>query len=184
MDPSNRTRLPHSQKRHDFHAGVGIAIFSKQFVIEADASGGGIGAVLQQDHHHIAFISKALSNRHLALSVYDKEMMAAVFAIQSWHPYLIGQRFKYLLEQRLNAPTQHLWLVKLLGYNFEIEQRPGSLNSALDALSHRHELLTIMGLSTPIFYCLDDLQQACLIDPEASHLHQQLLAGSSTKKRV
>ena len=47
--------------------------FSLPFHIETDASGTGIGAVLQQNGHPIAFISKALSPRNQGLSVYEKE---------------------------------------------------------------------------------------------------------------
>lgn len=46
--------------------------FQKTFVIETDACDVGIGAVLVQDGHPIAFVSKALGPRNQALSVYEK----------------------------------------------------------------------------------------------------------------
>lgn len=57
--------------------------FSKEFVIETNTSSIGIGAVLMQEVHPIAFISKALSPRRHALSVYEKELLAIMFAV--WH---------------------------------------------------------------------------------------------------
>lgn len=50
--------------------------FSKDFVVETDASGYGIGAVMQ-DGHLIAYISKALSPKYLSLSVYEKELLVS-----------------------------------------------------------------------------------------------------------
>lgn len=94
--------------------------FSKQFVIECDASGTGIGAILSQEGHLIAYLSKALAPRHQALSVYDKEMLALVYAVQQWRPYLLGNHFKiftdhrtiqYFLEQKITTPTQQKWLL-------------------------------------------------------------------------
>ena len=55
--------------------------FEKQFIMETDASMYGIGAILQQGKHPIAFISKKLGPRWQNLSVYEKELLAIVFAV-------------------------------------------------------------------------------------------------------
>ena len=67
--------------------------FKQAFVIETDASGGGIGAVLMQEGHPIAFLSKALSTRNLGLSVYEKELLALVMVVTKWRHYLVGSHF-------------------------------------------------------------------------------------------
>ena len=55
--------------------------FEEEFVIETDASGFGIGAVLQQHGHPIAFLSKTLAAKHQSLSAYEKELLAVVLAL-------------------------------------------------------------------------------------------------------
>lgn len=65
--------------------------FSKTFIIETDASNAGIGAVLMQDNHPICYISRALGTRHQGLSVYEKELLVVVHAVQTWNPYLTDQ---------------------------------------------------------------------------------------------
>ena len=44
--------------------------FTKEFVVETDASGLGIGAVIMQRGYPIAFISKSLSSKQLSLSIH------------------------------------------------------------------------------------------------------------------
>ena len=67
--------------------------FNKVFVVECDASGSRIRAILMQEAKLIAFISKAPSDKNLGLSTYEKELLAVVFAITKWRPYLMGQHF-------------------------------------------------------------------------------------------
>lgn len=67
--------------------------FSQPFIVEIDASGIDIGVVLTQSQRPIAYFSQALGPRARLASVYERELMAMVLAIQKWRPYLLGRRF-------------------------------------------------------------------------------------------
>lgn len=56
--------------------------FSKEFVIECDASRRGIGTVLMQQGRPPAYLSQALKGRTLNLSTYEKELLALVVSVQ------------------------------------------------------------------------------------------------------
>ena len=142
--------------------------FSKPFIVECDASGFGIGAVLLQDNRPIAYFRKAIKGRDIGLSTYEKEMMALVAAVQRWRPYLLGSRFpirtdqkslKFLLNQTISINAQQRWLMKLLGYDYEIEYKRGRENSAADALSRVEGPKTLMAISHPILQWLDPIQE-------------------------
>lgn len=118
--------------------------FSKPFVVETDASYHGIGAVLMQEGQSLAFLSKALSSKHLGLSTYEKELLAVIMATQKWRTYLLGQKFiikidhealKHFMEQKLTTILQQKWLSKMLGFDYTISYRKGKENVAADALS-------------------------------------------------
>lgn len=72
---------------------LGIPDFSKTFHIETDASGYGVGAVLLQDGHPLAFISKALAPCNQGLSAYEKEYLAIIMAVEQWRHYLLQAGF-------------------------------------------------------------------------------------------
>lgn len=67
--------------------------FSKTFVIETDACDTGIGAVLSQEGHPLAYYSKALGTMNQKLSIYEKEFMAIMMAVDRWRPYLLRGPF-------------------------------------------------------------------------------------------
>lgn len=120
--------------------------FDRPFCIETDVSDLGIGAVLLQDNHPIAYFSKKLGPRRRVASTYDKELYAIVEAVQKWRQYLLGREFvirsdqkslKELLQQVVQTSDQPLYVRKLMGYKFAIEYKKGSTNRAADALQHR-----------------------------------------------
>lgn len=96
--------------------------FSQPFVIECNASGKRIGAVLMQYRRPIAFLGHALKGRNLTLSTYEV-LLAIIIAIQKWRPYILYRRFsiqkdqmslKFMLDQRTTTPLQEKQLVKLM----------------------------------------------------------------------
>ena len=120
--------------------------FSKTFTIETDASNKGLGAILMQEGRPVAFLSQTLSDRAQTKSVYERELMAIVMAVQKWRHYLLGRHFiiltdqkslKFLTKQRVMGEEYFRWTSKLMGLDFEIQYRPGKENGVADALSRK-----------------------------------------------
>ena len=74
--------------------------FSLPFIIETDASGTGLGAVLSQNHRPIAYFSQKLSPRAQAKSIYERELMAVVMAVQKWRHYVLGRKFTIISDRK------------------------------------------------------------------------------------
>jgi hypothetical protein len=55
--------------------------FTQPFVLECDASGIGIGSVLMQDGHSIAFERRKLQEYERHYSIYDKEMLSIMHSL-------------------------------------------------------------------------------------------------------
>ena len=134
--------------------------FSKEFVVETDASGSGIGAVLMQGDHPLAFISKSLCPRSQAMSTYEKECTAVLLAVEKWRQYLQHAPFTiftdhrsltHLDEQRLTTSMQQKAFIKLMGMQYKIKYKKGEENRAADALSRKEdsEDLQAITLSQP-----------------------------------
>lgn len=118
--------------------------FPKTFEIETYASAVGVGAVLMQEGHPLAFLSKALGPCNRGLSTYEKECLGILLAIDHWRSYLQGAEFVirtdqrsliHLGDQKLATAWQQKALTKLMGLQYRLVYKKGSENSATDALS-------------------------------------------------
>lgn len=118
--------------------------FNFPFDLTTDASSTNIGAVLSQNNKPIAFFVKKSCPRTQVASTYVWELYAIIEAVKKWHQYLLGRKFrvytdhhslKNLLTQTIQMPEQHKWVVKLMGYDFDIHYKPGKENTVADALS-------------------------------------------------
>uniref|UniRef100_A0A1J3K9P1 Retrovirus-related Pol polyprotein from transposon 17.6 n=1 Tax=Noccaea caerulescens TaxID=107243 RepID=A0A1J3K9P1_NOCCA len=171
---------------------LALPLFDRPFVVETDACGQGIGAVLMQDGHPLAYISRHLQGKQLHLSIYEKELLAVVFAVQKWRHYLLTGQFviktdqrslKYLLEQRLNTPIQQQWLPKLLEFDYEIQYKEGKENLMADALS-RVEGSEILHMALSVLDCdlLKRIQEGYNTDSDLKSLISLLKETPAGKK--
>jgi hypothetical protein len=156
--------------------------FNTTFLVETDASALGVGAVLMQKGHPLAFLSKALGPKSRGLSTYEKEYLAVILAVQQWRPYLQHHEFIILTdhksltqlnEQCLHTPWKHKVFTKLLGLQYKVQYRPGSENRVADALS-RCVPTDLQALSTVVPQWLLDVQASYDHDAEAQSLLSRL----------
>ncbi|XP_048496700.1 transposon Tf2-1 polyprotein [Beta vulgaris subsp. vulgaris] len=162
--------------------------FQQTFVLETDASGHGLGAVLLQNQHPITFFSHTLGVRARLKSIYEKELMAIVLAVQKWRHYLMGRRFiirtdqrslKFLMEQRVVGVEYQKWLSKLMGFEFEIQYNPGASNRVADALSRKsmgelNNVESICGISW------DEVQASVQSNPFIQRITKEIETGEQT----
>jgi transposase InsO family protein len=137
--------------------------FTREFLVYADASGYGIGAVLAQvqnippnesdptelhgEHEVvIAYTSRHLDKREQDYPISEKECLAIVHALEHFRPYLYGRTFKVFTDhQPLEAlkkkkdPHGRLarWRYEMNEYDMNIIYRPGQENQNADALSRQ-----------------------------------------------
>ena len=118
------------------------------FVLQTDASGVGLGAVLsvvrQEVEYPVAFYSKKLLPRERKYSASELEALAVVVAVGHFEAYLITHPFTIVTDHKaltfLNT-AQHRngrlarWAIKLQPFTFTIRYRPGPLNVNADVLS-------------------------------------------------
>lgn len=150
--------------------------FSEEFIVETDACASGIGAVLSQRGQPLAFLSKALSEQHKQLSIYEKEFLAVIMAIERWRPYLQRQEFIiktdhkslcYLGEQHLQSELQKKAMTRLMGLQFRIVYKKGQDNQAANTLSRIGHVMAIQAVSAVQPVWIQEVINSYITDTEA-----------------
>lgn len=157
--------------------------FSRQFTVKTDACATGIGAVLSQEGHPVAYYNKALSVANQQLSIYEKEFLAVIMAVDKWRQYLNRglfiiktdhQSLAHLNDQALTTDLQRKAMHKLVGLEFKIQYKKGVDNGAADTLSRVGHLLTTQIVSQAQPLWLQEVLNSYEVDPEAQTLLQKL----------
>jgi hypothetical protein len=121
----------------------------KTFSIYCDASGQGLGCVLMQDSHVVAYASRQLRKHEKKYLTHDLELAAVVHALKIWRHYIIGKRcevysnhksLKYIFTQPNLNLRQRRWLELIKDYDLGINYHPSKANVVADALSRRSHL--------------------------------------------
>ena len=60
---------------------------SKPLTVQSDASSGGLGAVLLQDHRPVEYASRAMTPTEMNYAQIEKELLGVVFAMERFHTY-------------------------------------------------------------------------------------------------
>ncbi|XP_026453896.1 uncharacterized protein LOC113355284 [Papaver somniferum] len=170
---------------------IDLPNFSQPFTLETDACSTGVGEVLMQNGRPIAFYSKALGPKALALSTYEKELLAIVVAVKNWRHHLSHSQFiihtdhqslKYLMEQRITTVLQHKCIMKLMGLDYVIKYKKGMENKAADALSrlpHDASTCQVMAVSQQQWH--QDIIASYTEDSHAQQLISELLIPPTNK---
>jgi hypothetical protein len=134
--------------------------YSKQFVIQCDASNGALGAVLTQGEGDqesvIAFLSQKFTTAQRKYAATERECLAVLVAIKKFRQFVEGTKFKVITDcaalkwlRNFNETGNGRlcrWALQLQGYDFELVHRKGTSNVVPDALSRVVE--TLVGCNT------------------------------------
>jgi hypothetical protein len=130
----------------------------KGFDIYCDACGQGLGCVLMQEDHVIAYASRQLRKHGLNYPTHDLELAAVVHALKIWRHYIMGTKcqvymdhksLKYIFTQKDLNLRQRRWLELIKDYDLEIHYHPSKANLVADALSRKEHVHSAFVVQLP-----------------------------------
>lgn len=155
--------------------------FDKKFTLTTDASNLAIGAVLSQEGKPVCYASRTLNGHEKNYSTLEKELLAIVWAVKYFRPYLFGRKFLVQTDHQplkwlysLKDPNQRIirWKISLGEYEFDVEYLKGKDNKVADFLSRIEESEGNFNLDS-IFQISDEV-----IEIESDNCDDQLLSST------
>jgi hypothetical protein len=142
--PRREARFSELKKRLTMAPVLTMPDMEKPFSIYCDASGQGLGCVLMQDDHVVAYASRQLWKHEGKDLTHDLELATIVHALKIWRHYITDKRceeyldhksLKYIFTQPDLNLRQRRWLELIKDYDLGINYHPGKANVVADALS-------------------------------------------------
>nr|ABF94845.1 retrotransposon protein, putative, unclassified [Oryza sativa Japonica Group] len=161
--------------------------FQLPFTLETDACAYGLGAVLSQQGHPIAYYSKTLGPVNQKLSIYEKEFLAIMMAVDKWRcylqrgPFIIKTYHKILChldDQILGTELQQKAMTKLMGLQYSFQYKRGVNNIVADALSRMPSSSQFCAFSVVQPIWIQEMINSYTVDPQAQQLLAELAVHS------
>lgn len=111
----------------------------KPFVVVADASRFGTGAVLLQEDRPVAYYSHKMNSAESNYHTTEQELLGVVLALREWRCYLLGSPFTVITDHKANtyfdtqgrlSARQARWAEFLKDFHINWRWEPGSTNIA------------------------------------------------------
>ena len=187
---------------------LGIADFTRKFILQTDACGSAVAAVLLQDFPEgrkpIAYASRTLSKDERKYSIYELEALAVLFGIEKFRLYLEHSEFElhtdnqalsFVLARPRKSGRLARWAVRISAFKFKVTHIRSSQNLIADTLSrmfdgypceerpgdsksHKIQIHNIMSQLPVAFESLPEFQRK---DPSLADLVRRLSAGETVK---
>lgn len=185
LTKKKRTQIEWNQEAQEALVRIKVALtsapvlanpnYEKPFIIQADASDAGMGAVLVQgegeDERVVAYWSQKLSSAQRKYQTTERECLAVILAVEKFRPYIEGAKFTVITDhasllwlRNLKDPTGRLgrWALRLQPYDFVLQHRKGKFMVVADALSRS---VGAVGVGSDLNAWYDSLKAKILVKP-------------------
>ena len=123
--------------------------YTRDFLLDCDGSGEGLGAVLLQAHDGgekvVAYASRSLLEHEKKWTATELEAVPLIWALETFRPYIDGvvhvtfrtehEPLEYIRAKADRCKRLERWALGLQEFRFTIQPRPGAQQKQVDALS-------------------------------------------------